>query len=262
MRFVDVRGASIGFEEVGTGPPLVLLHGLPGDSRFWGPQLQEFASDHTVIAWDAPGCGRSPAPADELTTEDIGAYLVGFLDALRIEQPDVVGLSWGGGIALELLRQAPGVVRSLVLTGAYAGWAGSLPPDVVEQRLHAYQAAADAPGPDALAGWASGFFSPDAPASVVDRTLRIASEFQPRAFASLASSFAETDLRDVLATIDVPTLLLHGGADVRSPLTVARALHAAIPGASLEILSGVGHIANLEAPTEFNRVLRDFLARR
>jgi pimeloyl-ACP methyl ester carboxylesterase len=75
----------------------------------------------------------------------------------------------------------------------------------------------------------------------------------------LARSFAETDLRDVLPTIEVPTLVLHGDADTRSPLNVGQALHAAIPGAQLTLLPGVGHVSNVQAPEAFNAEVRRFL---
>ena len=72
-------------------------------------------------------------------------------------------------------------------------------------------------------------------------------------------AMAEADLRDVLPRIDVPTLLLYGELDVRSPLHVAEALHASIPGSQLVVLAGVGHAANAEKPEEFNAAVRTFL---
>ena len=75
----------------------------------------------------------------------------------------------------------------------------------------------------------------------------------------MAYAFAEADLRDVLPRIEVPTLLLCGEADQRSPLTVAEALHAAIPHSTLVVLDGVGHQSNVEAADRFNAEVRGFL---
>jgi pimeloyl-ACP methyl ester carboxylesterase len=75
----------------------------------------------------------------------------------------------------------------------------------------------------------------------------------------MARAFAEADLRDVLGTVAVPTLVLHGEADVRSTLAVARALHDAIPGSSLVVLPGLGHEMYLESPETFEAALRSFL---
>ena len=120
--------------------------------------------------------------------------------------------------------------------------------------------AAELPPDEALRGWEAGFFAPGAPPEIVDRTMAIVSQFHPAAFAALARSFAATDLRAVLPTIEVPTMVLCGDVDVRSPLDVGRAIHAAIPDAELVVLHGVGHISNLEAPGRFNREVRRFLA--
>ncbi len=75
----------------------------------------------------------------------------------------------------------------------------------------------------------------------------------------MAHALAEADLRDVLPRIEVPTLLLYGDADPRSPLSVAEDLHAAIPTSRLVVLPGVGHMSNLEAPARFNSEVRSFL---
>ena len=122
-----------------------------------------------------------------------------------------------------------------------------------------YLRAARTPRQEALRGWGSGLFSPTAPQALIDEVLDISSDFHPAALAALAQSFAETDLRAVLPTIDVPTLVLHGEADTRSPLSVGRALHAAIPGAELAVLAGIGHVSNVQAPQAFNAAVRRFL---
>lgn len=75
----------------------------------------------------------------------------------------------------------------------------------------------------------------------------------------MAHALAEADLREVLPTIAIPTLLLHGELDQRSPIRVARDLHAGIPSARLVTLPGVGHLCNAEAPDEFNRQVKEFL---
>jgi pimeloyl-ACP methyl ester carboxylesterase len=85
------------------------------------------------------------------------------------------------------------------------------------------------------------------------------SEFDPRVLSTLARSFAETDLRDMLPTIDIPTLLLYGDADTRAPLQVAEGLRVAIRGSRLVVLSGVGHVSNIEDAERFNAEVRKFL---
>jgi len=86
------------------------------------------------------------------------------------------------------------------------------------------------------------------------------SDFHPAGFRLMAMSSAEVDTRDILREIRVPTLLVWGDADARSPLTVARQFHAAIPDARLAIVAGAGHVSNVDAPAQFNAVVRDFCA--
>ncbi len=136
MDLIEVEGLRIAYERVGQGPPLVLLHGYVGDGRStWRRQIDELSDELTVVAWDAPGMGRSSDPPESFRLPDYADCLAGFVDALGLGRTHVAGLSFGGGLALELYRRNPTTPASLVLAGAYAGWAGSLPPEVVEERL-------------------------------------------------------------------------------------------------------------------------------
>jgi pimeloyl-ACP methyl ester carboxylesterase len=87
----------------------------------------------------------------------------------------------------------------------------------------------------------------------------VRSQFEPRVLSTLARSVAETDLRAMLPTINIPTLLLYGDADTRSPLQVAEALHAAIRGSTLVVLRGAGHVSNVEVAEQFDTEVRNCL---
>ena len=110
-----------------------------------------------------------------------------------------------------------------------------------------------------MRAWAPGFFSGAVPTEIVDEVVAIVSEYDPPVLSTLARSFAEADLRDVLPTISVPTLLLYGDSDTRSPLPVAEALQKAIRGSRLVVLPGVGHLSNVQAAEQFNAEVRNFL---
>jgi pimeloyl-ACP methyl ester carboxylesterase len=259
---VDAGGLRIAYERVGRGPPLVLLHGYVGDGRStWGPQLDGLADAFTVIAWDGPGAGGSEDPPEAFGLPDFADCLAAFIAALGLERPHVAGLSFGGGLALELYRRHPHVPRSLVLASAYAGWAGSLPPAVGAQRLRQALELSDLP-PERFAGaLLPTLFSASAPPELVARFADAVLAFHPAGLRAMARAFAEADLRAMLPGVAVPTLLLYGELDVRAPVEVAHALHAAIPGSALVVVPGAGHVISLEAPARVDAELRAFLSR-
>lgn len=133
---VVVDGLRIAFRRTGSGPPVLLLHGALSDSRDWRRQLDAFAAEFTVIAWDAPGCGESDdLPSPDYGLDDLIDTLAGFIRALRLGRPHVLGLSLGSILAIALYGRYPMSARSLILASAYAGWAGSLPPAEVQRRI-------------------------------------------------------------------------------------------------------------------------------
>ena len=262
MDHIEVGGRRIAFRQAGSGPPLLLLHGAVSDSRVWRAQLETFADTFTVIAWDAPGCGGSAdAPAD-FTMADYAHCLARFVDALAIERLDVVGHSWGSTLALQLCLDRPAMVRSLVLVGGYAGWAGSLPPSEVEARLsfalHVADQGAAAFDPHSMRG----LFSDVMPAESAELLARVMSEIRPDATRTMARALAAGDLRADLGAIVAPTLVLAGEVDERSPLAVAHELHRLITGSTLTVLPGLGHECSLESPIAVETAVRAFLAQR
>ena len=261
MDRIDVGGIRIAYRRAGMGPPLVLLHGGPSDSREWHYQLEGLSDEFAVVAWDVPGCGQSADPPEHfLHTRDYADCLVAFIEALGLRQPHVLGLSFGSGLALELYRWYPTIPRSLVLASAYAGWAGSLPAEVAEQRKQRMLQLFDGPPDQFAREFIPTLLRDSAPAELVDEVTTILSEIHPAGQRALfRAGFAEHDLRDVLPRIEVPTLLLYGDRDVRSPLKVAEEMHAQIPGSRLVVMPGVGHACDLEAPERFNAEVRGFL---
>jgi pimeloyl-ACP methyl ester carboxylesterase len=260
MDSVEVGGLRVAYRRAGQGPPLVLLHGGLGDSREWRRQLEGLADEFTVLAWDAPGCGGSSDPPETFRLPDYADCLAGFIQALGLGRPHVGGLSWGGGLALELYRRHPRLPKSLVLASAYAGWAGSLPPEVVAERVERALGEAELPPEQWVRGYLPGLFTDSAPGEVVQEALAMMLDVRPAGMRPMAQAFAEADLREVLPLIQVPTLLLYGDADRRSPLEgVAHDLHAKIPGSRLVVLPRVGHQSDMEAPDRFNAEVRNFL---
>ena len=256
---IEVGGRKIAYRRAGGGHPPVLLHGAWSDGREWRPQLAELPDEFDVIAWDAPGCGGSDDPPPKIGMADYADAVADLVTALDLRRVHLCGLSFGGGLALAVYRRHPGVVRSLVLASAYAGWRGSLPPEEVEARLTRARGELDLPPTEWIDSYLPGFFARPVPPATLDLVRSIMLQVRPAGTLPMLAAFADADLRAMLPTITVPTLLLCGAADVRAPRPVAEALHASIPNSELVLLPEVGHMGNLEAPEAFNAEIRRFL---
>lgn len=262
MDDVEVCGLRIAYQRQGEGPPLVLLHGGFGfDSRSWRRQIDALSDEFTVVAWDAPGSGRSSDPPETFRLPDFADSLADFIKALELISPHIVGLSSGAALALELYRRHATVPRTLVLAGAYAGWAGSLPKEVVEARLQRALREQHMAPEDWVPGYIPGMLTEAAPQEMLDEAIELMCGVHPAANVTGLRAMAEADLRDVLPRIMVPTLLLYGELDKRSPVSVGEELHARIPESTLVILPGVGHLCNVEGTDQFNREVLAFLRR-
>jgi pimeloyl-ACP methyl ester carboxylesterase len=255
---VEVDGLMIAYRRAGLGPPLVLVHGAWVDSRVWWHQLASLADEYSMVAWDAPGFGGSADPPADFRLPEYADALAGLIRVLGLGRPHVLGLSFGGGLTLELYRRHPEVPGTLLLAGAYAGWAGSLPPDVVHQRLERWLREIQEPHAH-VRGYLPEFFTGAAVPDDVKTILAIMAQVRRSGMEAMTRGFAEADLREVLPRIRVPTLLLWGGADVRSPVPIAREFAARIPHAELVVLPGVGHLSNVDAPAAFDGAVRRFL---
>lgn len=262
MKEVLLGDLRIAYRESGHGPPLVLLHGGGDDSRSWRRQIEGLADEFTVAAWDAPGCGHSSDVPESWRMPDYADALAEWLKAAGVERPHILGLSWGSSLALEFYRRYPQVPASLILAGAYAGWAGSLPPEEVAARLESVLAAANLPREQLLAGL-PGILSSSAPRELMDEMAEIwadnAGGIHPGGYRAMLYSMAEADLRGVLPDIRIPTLLVYGELDQRASLKVAKDIQTCISSAKLVVIPGVGHMANVEAPDEFNSHVRQFI---
>ncbi len=259
MGVARVRGLEIAYERVGDGPPLVLVHGAASDSRVWAPQLAALADEFTVVAWDEPGAGRSSDVPFGFGLADYAECLAALIESLSLAPARVVGISWGGAVVQELFRLHRDLVAMLVLVDTYAGWKGSLPEAEVQSRLRGmYQALEGASDVVDVARVLPGWFAGDPPTEFVPLLGEMAAAVRPASVRTALSAMAEADLRDLLPRIDVPTLLIWGERDTRSPLDVARQFHDAIPDSRLVVIPGAGHVSNLEQPELFTDAVRGF----
>jgi pimeloyl-ACP methyl ester carboxylesterase len=254
---IRASGLEIAYERVGQGPPLVFAHGAAEDGRVWRPQLAGLADEFTVIAWDEPGAGRSSDVPDDFTLADYANCLAALIEAQALAPAHVAGVSWGGTVIQELYRRHPELVATLILSDTYAGWKGSLPEAEVRARVAGvHQTLAASPGrfDPALPG----LFAGEPPAEFLPLLEEIAGTVRPESVKRAVLVMAEADQRDLLPRVVVPTLLVWGELDARSPLSVASQFERAIPNAKLVVLPGAGHLSHLEQPVQFNDAVREF----
>jgi pimeloyl-ACP methyl ester carboxylesterase len=256
--FTTADGLRIAYERAGVGPPLVLLHGFIVDRRMWRPQIRDFSTDFDVIAWDAPGSGESSDPPEEFTMAQFASCLAAVMDDAAVSSAHILGLSWGGTLALQFHSMYPTRVKSLVLAGAYAGWTGSLGSDQALQRLERCLRESEAPADDWVPQWVPEGFSPRAPQKLLEDFAPIMRDFHPVGFRAMSRAVAP-DFSSTLSQIDVPTLLLWGQDDRRSPLHAGEMMRDEIAGSRLVVIPDAGHLSNLEQPERFNNEVRSFI---
>ena len=252
-----LNGLQIAYERVGEGPLLVFVHGAADDGRVWQPQLAALSDEFTVLAWDEPGAGRSSDVPPGFGLADYANCLAALIESLALGPAHVAGLSWGGTVAQELYRHRPGLVATLILCDTYAGWKGSLSEAEVRARVAAGREMLAAPAAQ-FDPSLPGLFVGEPPSEFASLLEQIAVAVRPESLRTQLLAMAQADQRDLLANIAVPTLLIWGERDARSPLSVARQLEQAIPDTKLIVISDCGHVSNLEQPDRFNAAVREF----
>jgi pimeloyl-ACP methyl ester carboxylesterase len=257
VEIVRASGLEIAYERVGEGAPLVFVHGVAEDARVWRPQLAALADEFTVVAWDEPGAGRSSDLPADFGLADYANCLAAVIEALALGPAHVAGLSWGGTVIQELYRHHPALVATLILVDTYAGWKGSLADEEVAARVAGARQMLAAP-PAEFDSTLPGLFAGEPPAEFVPLLREIAADVRPASLRTELLVMAETDQRDLLPRVAVPTLLIWGELDARSPLSVAREFERAIPDAKLVVIPDAGHVSHLEQPARFNEAVREF----
>jgi pimeloyl-ACP methyl ester carboxylesterase len=257
VEVVRANGLDIAYERAGEGQPLVFVHGAASDGRLWQPQLAALADEFTVVAWDEPGAGRSSDVPADFGLEDYASCLAALIEALGLGPAHAAGLSWGGTVVQELYRHRPELVATMILIDTYAGWKGSLPEDEVRARIEGARQMLAVPAEE-FDPTLPGLFAGDPPAEFVPLLEELAATVRPDSLRTQLLVMAEADQRDLLPRIAVPTLLIWGELDARSPLGVARQLEQAIPDTKLVVIPGCGHVSNLEQPEQLNEAVREF----
>jgi 3-oxoadipate enol-lactonase len=252
----------LAFEERGTGPALVLVHGHPFGRRMWAPQLASLSNAFRVIAPDLPGYGESPVYGPTIEMRELADTVLELMDALDVQRATVVGLSMGGLVAMELGLAHPERTNGLVLT---ATTAAPVTPEEAETRLRvAAQLERDGMLGHTLE-MGGQLFGPAArrDPELVGRVLAMMLATPPAGAAAALRGRAERPPYDrLLRDLRVPVLVIAGDQDAYSTKEITDQLVESLPRPEVVILPGVGHLPNLEAPEQFDAAVRAFAQER
>ncbi|MCK7625264.1 alpha/beta hydrolase [Streptomyces sp. RS10V-4] len=253
MPSLDVNDTTLHYEDEGSGPALLLLHGWGTSGRVWGAQLPEFTRDHRVVTVDWRGCGRSARPVRGNTLAGVVSDLVALTGALGLDRPVVVGSSIGAVFGIELAVRRPELIAGVVAVGAPGYW-----PTAEGQAELVTGLRRDRAG--TVAAWVPAWYAPGTSRALIDWTVRQILDSGVYIDDHQAAA-AGYDPRPALPGLRVPLHYVHGELDAAIPVEVARDCAALTPGGHLTVLPGAGHMPHQERPDAFNSALRTALAR-
>jgi pimeloyl-ACP methyl ester carboxylesterase len=257
-----VTALDLHVEHRGSGPSIVLAHGFGGSARNFRPQLRDLSRAYEVVAYDARGHARSPAPVDpsEYVESELSMDMSRVVDSVH---PPVIlgGLSLGAYTALKYALSGSGRVRALILASfpstepgsARAAWALGFADAIDRDGL-------ERAGEQFVWGPKSRF--DEGARALIKRGLL---EHAPHALSAILrnvlAKIPEPDqLAAELSGLDLPVLVVVGAEDTAA-LAPCKRLAALLPRAELQIVAGAGHVVNLAAPAEFNRLIDEFVQR-
>jgi 4,5:9,10-diseco-3-hydroxy-5,9,17-trioxoandrosta-1(10),2-diene-4-oate hydrolase len=270
--FVDVEGLRTRYWDEGAGEVLLLVHGITSSVHFWQENVEALSANHRVIVLDLPGCGLTDKPDEfDYSLKNLSRFLLGFMDAIKVERAHVAGNSLGGRLALGLAHIAPDRVGKLIL----ADPAAIGPETIINFRLASLRGLGELLTRPSRFGFnglmkAALFDVGRTPAGFVDQLVDYGKmPGNHRAFLKTLrhmvrlSGFHPKVIKDVqswLPDVSASTLVIWGREDKILPMKHAKILTETMPDARAVIYDDCGHLPQLEWPQKFNADVLEFLA--
>jgi pimeloyl-ACP methyl ester carboxylesterase len=256
-----VMTSLLSYDDQGSGPPVVLLHGFPFNRNMWSPQIDFLArSGFRIICPDLPGFGDSPLDQGAITMSGYADAVVNLLDTLKISQAVIGGMSMGGYVLLNLVERYPERVRAAMYLVTRA--AGD-DPAAREKRTFLAQEVTEGRFSAVPEAFIQVLFAPETPSRSPELIEQVQQWMNDCSAAGVvAGLLAMRDRKDYVASLgqlDVPSLVVGAEHDMAVPPEHAQVLAAGLPQAELALVPEAGHMANLERPALFNDLLLNFL---
>lgn len=273
LKFLDLHGDRVAYRDEGDGEAVLLIHGMARSSETWRAVLPRLAKKYRVVAPDLLGHGESAKPRGDYSLGAFAVWLRDLLDELGIVSATVVGHSLGGGVAMQFVYQHPDYCRRLVLiaSGGLGSDVGLIlrllsapgaefvlpiiaPRPVVDagNKVRSWLGSAGIQSPRGAELWSSySSLSDRKTRNAFLRTLRSVVDYQGQAVSAV---------NRLRAAAHLPVMAIWGEADGIIPVSHAYTAQQARQDSRLEVLEGIGHFPQVEAPTEVVDLIEDFIA--
>ncbi len=240
-----------------SGPVLMFSNSLGTDFSMWDPQMAELAQRFRILRYDTRGHGQSSVTAGEYTIEQLGRDVLALLDTLKLERVHFCGLSMGGVIGMWLGVHAPNRLSRLVLcnTAAKIGTNEMWNARITTARTDGMKPIAAS----VIERW----FTPEFRRSSPDRVAkaqRMLENTSPAGYSACCAALRDVDLRDAVALIKAPTLIIYGAKDPVTPAADAESLADRIQG-SAKVALNAAHLSNVEHADAFTETVSAFLSK-
>jgi len=272
--FVEVEDGRLYYKVSGKGHPLVLIHGAWASYEWWRWQVPELSKQYQVLSLDVRGHGQSSPLKGTYSVDGFAEDLEGFLQKVEIDQTVLVGWSMGGIISMQYCLNHPSKLRALILIATRGHRNPQMKRRIMIQYLQArLSLIMDFTSPRKYDRAAEGFsgeqesvkrevenmFSPTAPKEALDWVMADLIKNPRENYFEVAKSIWNWGAGEELKRINVPTLIMVGEKDSRTPPRFSRLLHAQIPGSKLVIVKDASHCLALERPELVNEEIIRFL---
>lgn len=255
-------GVKLATFEYGQGRPIVLINGLGASAHDWGPTVEQLSQRTRVITFDNRGAGQSTVPDEPFSLEQMADDTAAVFEAYGLVSAPLVGYSMGGMIAQLLAVRRPALVERLVLMATHPGAASAVPS--TDEARTAMFSQEKIPREELVRRQYAVYVAPNFLAhhrDVFERmmTVRIANLIPRYAWQRQVEAILGSERSDVLKTLRVPTLIVHGRNDSLIPYANGERIHQLIPGSRLVTIEDCGHMVNWEKPEQVVNAISDFL---